>query len=167
MFKINFSIFVFLFIGLFLLAAPESGFSQENISLGCCKTEEVGGVCKGCEEDGQRCSVDGSLCPETSTFILGEVCVQNSSSGSGALCRQVETPVGCCINSKNTCESDVNFDTCTGQYWYEAASCSDVPQCAAPSKDSLSLIQWLLIALVIVIIFSAIREYRKNKSRAK
>ena len=167
MFTLRISIIttVFILVGFFFLVTTESGFSQESLSLGCCKTEEVGGVCKGCGEDGGKCSVDGSLCPETSTFVLGEVCVQ--SSGSGALCKQVETPTGCCINSENACESDVNFDTCTGQYWYEAASCVDVPQCASPSKDSLSLLQLLLIALAVVIIFSGIREYRKSKSRAK
>ena len=164
--RLRLSIFaaVFLIVGLISISVPEYGYSQENISLGCCISPENGGTCEGCLEGGSGCAIDGSLCPETSDFTLDEVC--SVSSVAGAICQAAQSSAGCCINSENTCENDVDFTACSGQHWFEGAACSDVPQCSA-SKDSLSLMQFLLIALALVIVFSAIREYRKNKARAK
>ncbi len=155
----------FLIAGLFFLTTTHSGYTQENLSLGCCISPENEGTCEGCGDGGLKCAIDGSLCPETSNFTLGQVCAKSPIAGE-AECYDVQTS-GCCVNSKDKCADDVNFDTCTGRHWFEGAACTEVPQCAASSKDSLSLLQLLLIALAIVIVFSAIREYRKNKSRAK
>ncbi len=149
--------------GLFFLTTAHLGYAQENLSLGCCISPENDGTCEGC--GGLKCSIDGSLCPETSNFTLGEVCAKSPIAGE-AECYPVQTS-GCCVDSQNKCSDNVNFDTCGGQHWFEGSACSDVPECVASSKDSLSLLQILLIALVAVIVFSAIREYRRNKARAK
>jgi len=155
----------FLIAGLFFLTTTHSGNTQENLSLGCCKTVVGAPACEGCGDGGLKCAIDGPLCPETSNFTLGQVCAASPIAGD-AECYDAQTS-GCCVNSEDKCADDVNFDTCTGRHWFEGADCTEVPQCAASSKDSLSLLQFLLIALAIVIVFSAIREYRKNKSRAK
>ena len=104
--RLRLSIFaaVFLIVGLISISVPEYGYSQENISLGCCISPENGGTCEGCFEGGSGCAIDGSLCPETSDFTLDEVC--SVSSVAGAICQAVQSSAGCCINSENTCEND-------------------------------------------------------------
>ena len=103
----------FLVVGFFFLALPECGFSQETLSLGCCKTVKGTPACVGCGDGGLKCAIDASLCSETNRFTLDQVCAESPIAGQ-AECYEVQTPAGCCMDSENKCESDVNIDTCSG-----------------------------------------------------
>ena len=153
----------FLIAGLFFLTTPEYGFSQENVSLGCCKTVVGTPACEGCGDGGLKCAIDGSLCPETSNFSLGQVCAESSVAGE-AECYDVQTPTGCCVNSENKCSDDENFETCTGQRWFEGASCSSVPLCD-PAKSS-KLIDWIILAAAIIIVLYILIKFRRKRHGA-
>lgn len=154
----------FLIVGLFLVAASESGLSQENVSLGCCKTVEGVPACEGCGDGGLKCAIDGRLCPETSNFSLGQVCAESSIAGE-AECYDVETPTGCCVDSENQCSDNTNFDSCTGQHWFESAACSVVPGCSIVSSPSKLVDRIILAAAFVIVLYVLVRFRRKRHRR--
>ncbi len=140
--------------GLFFLTTTQDGFSQESVSLGCCKTVKGTPACVGCGEEGANCAVDGSLCVETDSFTLDEICIESSVAGE-AECRPPEGS-GCCVDSQDKC-TDESFDTCTGQHWFEGSACSTVAMCSPtlPSyyTDKIIIVLAILIVLVLLVLF--------------
>ncbi|MGB2692530.1 MAG: hypothetical protein WBC96_08540 [Thermodesulfobacteriota bacterium] len=161
--KLRLSILIsaFLIVGLSFLAAPESALSQENVSLGCCKTVVGTPACEGCGEGGLKCAIDGQLCPETSNFSLGEVCAESSIAGE-AECYAPEIPTGCCVDSANKCSDDTNFDSCTGQHWFEGAACSVVPACSIASSPS-RLIDWVILGAAFAVVVLLLMKFRRKR----
>ncbi len=151
----------FLLVGLFLLTTAEFGYSQENVSLGCCKTVTGTPACEGCGEGGLKCAIDGQLCPETSNFSLGEVCAESSIAGE-AECYPPETPTGCCVDSANKCSDNTNFDSCTGQHWFEGAACSEVPQCSIASSPS-RIIDWVILGAAFAVVVLLLMKFRRKR----
>lgn len=151
----------FLLVGLFFLTTAEFGYSQDNVSLGCCKTVEGTPACQGCGEGGLKCSIDGQLCPETSNFSLGEVCAQSPLAGE-AECYPPEIPTGCCVESTDKCSDNTNFDSCTGQHWFEGSACSAVPTCVAASGSS-GFIDWIILAAAFVVVIFLLMKFRRKR----
>lgn len=152
-----------LLTGLFFLATLESGYSQESVSLGCCKTVKGTPACVGCGENGANCAVDGSLCVETDSFTLGEVCIESPVAGE-AECRPPESATGCCIDSEDKCTDEVSFDACTGQHWFEASACSTVAFCMP--EQSSNIIDRIILVLAFVIVIVLLVLFRKKKTKA-
>ncbi len=151
--RIPIYIAIFLITGLFLLAS--GSYAQDNVSLGCCKTVKGKPECVGCGDGEANCAVDGSLCVETNSFTLSEICINSELAGQ-AECRPAEGS-GCCVDSENSCSDDVQFDACSGQHWFEATSCSAVVMCmpdkAANITDKIIIVLAIAIVIVLLILF--------------
>ncbi len=162
MFTIRISIFLsaLLIAGMFFLATSDSGYSQENISLGCCKTVVGTPACEGCGDTGLKCAMDGSFCPETSNFSLGQVCAESPVAGE-AECYDAQTS-GCCVTAQTQCSDDVNFNSCTGQHWFEGTACSAIPQCG-PSPKSSGFIDWVILAAAFVVVIFLLMKFRRRR----
>ena len=144
---------VLLISGLFFLASGV--YAQDNVSLGCCKTVKGKPTCVGCGDGVANCAVDGSLCVETNSFTLSEICIDSELAGQ-AECRPAEGN-GCCVDAENSCSDDVAFDSCSGQHWFEATQCSAVVMCM-PDKpanitDRIITVLAILIVIVLLILF--------------
>ncbi len=140
---------------------PESVFSQENISLGCCKTVVGTPACEGCGDGGLKCAIDGQLCPETSNFSLGEVCAESPIAGE-AECYAPETPTGCCVESTDKCSDNTTIDSCTGQHWFEGSACSEVPQCSKASSPS-RIIDWIILGAAFAVVAILLMKFRRKR----
>lgn len=151
-----------LICGLFFLATAKDSQSQDNISLGCCKTVKGTPACVGCGDGDLNCAIDGSLCVETNFFELNVVCAQ-SSVAEEAICREAQSN-GCCAVSQGECTDDVSFDSCQGQHWFETATCSAVAMCSLAGPSSAHLDRNIIIVVVIVIL--ALIFYRIRKPRS-
>ena len=162
MFTIRKSIFLsaLLIAGMFFLANSDSGYSQESVSLGCCKTVEGTPACEGCGDGGLKCAIDGSFCPETSNFSLGQVCAESPVAGQ-AECYDPQTS-GCCVTAQTQCSDDVNFNSCTGQHWFEGTACSAIPQCG-PSAKSSGFIDWVILAAAFVVVIFLLMKFRRRR----
>ena len=163
MFTIRKSIFLcaLLITGMFFLATSDSGYSQENVSLGCCKTVVGTPACEGCGDTGLKCAIDGQLCPETSNFSLGEVCAQSPIAGE-AECYPPEIPTGCCVESTDKCSDNTNFNSCAGQHWFEGTACSAIPQCGPTAKSS-GFIDWAILAAAFVVVIFLLMKFRRRR----
>lgn len=150
-----------LFTGLFLIPMAQFSHSQSNVSLGCCKTVEGTAACVGCGDGGLRCSVDGQLCPETSSFTLGEVCAESPVAGE-AECYPPQVPTGCCVQSKQKCSDNTDIDSCTGQHWFEGASCSEVPACVA-APDTTNFLDYVILGAVFAIVAILLMKFRRKR----
>jgi len=156
---------VFILVVGLLLLIPDNGYCQGNESLGCCKTVEGTPACVGCGEGGLKCAIDGDLCAETDSFTLGEVCI-DSELADEAECRVAESATGCCVQSQNQCSDGIAFESCGGQYWYDGAECSQIPECAPPAKSS-DLIDWgILVAAIVIVMYLLVKFRRKKKPAA-
>lgn len=163
--KLSITIYItaLLLTGLFFLATLESGFSQETVSLGCCKTVKGTPACVGCGEGGANCAVDGSLCVETDSFTLDEVCIESSVAGE-AECRPPKSATGCCIDSEDKCTDAVSFDMCSGQHWFEGSACLAVAQCSATQPSHIT--DKIIIVLAFVIVIVLLIMFRRKKPKA-
>ena len=148
---------ILLMTGLFFLASHT--FAQENVSLGCCKTVKGKPECVGCGDGGANCAVDGSLCVETNSFTLDQICIESELAGQ-AECRPPKGE-GCCVDAQNTCSDNVAFDACSGQHWFESTECSAVSMCEP--DDSSSFTDRIIIILAIAIVIVLLILFRRKK----
>ena len=155
--KSAFYIAIFLITGLLFLAT--TSYAQENVSLGCCKTVKGKPECVGCGDGEANCAVDGSLCVETNSFTLNQICINSEIAGE-AECRPHQGE-GCCVVSENTCSDNVAFDACSGQHWFEATECSAVAMCEP--DDSSSFTDRIIIVLAILIVIVLLILFRRKK----
>lgn len=156
-----FAVTLLIFGFLFFNTATDSE-SQETISLGCCKTVKGTPACVGCGDGDLNCAIDGSLCVETNFFELSTVCAYSSTAGE-AICQTPQSN-GCCVTSQGNCADSVSFDSCQGQHWFEAASCSSVPMCSAAEPSSghydRNIIMIVVLVVVLALVFFRIRRPR-------
>lgn len=164
MFTIHTSLIAaFLGLSMFLII-PLNGNSQENVSLGCCKTAKGTPACVGCGEWGLKCAIEASLCDEYNSFSLGEYCIDSEIAGE-AECRAAETQKGCCLTSQNQCADNVAFNSCGGVKWYDGTACSEVAECVPPAKTS-GVVDWAILAAALVIVLFLLVKFRKKKKPA-
>lgn len=159
--RLSFTFSMFLLAGLFFLTTAQIGYSQNNVSLGCCKTVVGTPACEGCGDTGLKCAIDGQLCSETSNFTLGEVCAESPVAGE-AECYAPEVQTGCCVESTDKCSDNINFDSCAGQHWFEGASCKDVPSCVA-DPDSTNFLAYVILGAVFAIIALLLMKFRRKR----
>ena len=150
--------------GITIITPQNVAFSQDDISLGCCKTAKGTPECVGCGEGGLKCAVDGSLCDEYHSFELGEVCVF-SELASEAECRDAESETGCCVTGRNECSDGVAFDSCQGKHWFDGAECSQIPECA-PAKKSAGYIDWIILVAAFVIVIALLLKFRSGRRKS-
>ncbi|MEM7008852.1 MAG: hypothetical protein AAF462_06920 [Thermodesulfobacteriota bacterium] len=160
--KLKTAIYSVLIMFTALLVFSSTGYSQESISLGCCKTVKGTPECVGCGDGEANCAVDGSLCVETNSFTLSQICINSSLAGE-AECRPAQGN-GCCVEAEAKCSDDVTIDSCSGQHWFEGSSCSDVPSCTP--QDSSDFLDTIIIILAVLIVIVLLVLFRRKKPRA-
>lgn len=162
MFTFRLSIFTSAFFLAALLLIPiQYSFSQDDISLGCCKTVKGNPSCVGCGEGDLKCAIDGSLCVETNSFTLDEMCI-DSQIAEEAECRPAEGKSGCCVVSEDQCTNNVVFESCKGQHWFEGAECTSVPACSPPVATS-GFVDWIILAGAFVIVLLLLIKFRRKR----
>lgn len=162
-FRFSYFVVTLVVLGLFSLTIASDSQSQENISLGCCKTVKGTPACVGCGDGDLSCAIDGSLCVETNFFELSTVCAYSSTAGE-AICQTPQSN-GCCVISQGNCSEDVSFDSCQGQHWFDAASCSAVPMCSAAEPSSGHYDRNIIMIVVLVVVLALVL-FRLKRPRA-
>ncbi len=158
--KFPISFALILICGLFILTTESH--AQQNVGLGCCKTVEGTPKCVGCGEGGSNCAVDGSLCVETNSFSLDQICIQ-STLADQAECRPPQGE-GCCVEQVDNCTDNVSFNDCKGKHWFEASACSAVALCTPAPPSALTDKIIIVLAIIIVIVLLALFRRRKPAS---
>lgn len=160
--QVSLRLFSVLFVGLFFLATPESGYSGVPGApmVGCCISD---GSCVGCESG---CAILEADCIADGGNIadLDVICVDQ---GAGATCQSPGGDQGCCVISQGDClDEPIDISSCIrevfGIAWYDNPDCSQVPQCI-PQPNIPTLGEWGLYALAGLLVLTGVIYYARRR----